>query len=286
MYRRSGTRSIPSFVAWAASASIGESAKLLAVAEPNNVAFDIPMLLGRDFNDLRQVMQRWPFPVVAGPADANKPRIRFNPGQPTQKGFTPVELASLIIGELKRTAEAALGEPVSQAVLSVPAGSTDATRQAMKHAARKAGLRAKGRPGPPSHRQRAHRSRNRRWFRRREQSVVCDVGAHSLDLTLLEVEDSMMDVLATRRLGFGGSDLDSRLIEHCAAIFQGQYQVDCRGSPAALCLLREACQRAKEALSSEAFASVNVGALLHGKDFECDISRASGDSFEGLCRGD
>ncbi|KAH9384736.1 hypothetical protein HPB48_026749 [Haemaphysalis longicornis] len=181
---------------------------------------------------------------------------------------------------MKETAEAYLGAPVRDAVITVPAYFNDSQRQATKDAGAIAGLNVLRIINEPTAAALAYGLDKN--LRGEKNVLIFDLGGGTFDVSVLTVaEGSMFEVRATAGdTHLGGEDFDNRLVEHFVAEFQRKHRKDLRANPRALRRLRTACERAKRTLSSSAEASLEIDALFEGVDFYSKITRAR---FEELC---
>ncbi|XP_076070004.1 heat shock 70 kDa protein 1-like [Oratosquilla oratoria] len=289
-----GNRTTPSYVAFTeAERLVGEAAKNQAALNAANTVFDAKRLMGRTMDDphLQADMKHWPFAVSgtsAGGGAKKQPRVEVEFRGQTKK-FSPEELSAMVLGKMKETAEAFLGAPVVDAVITVPAYFNDAQRQATKDAGAIAGLNvlriineptaaaiaygldkrglAAASPSPSSGKER--------------NVLIFDLGGGTFDVSVLSIEDGVFEVRSTAGdTHLGGEDFDNRLVGHLAAEFRRKHGKDLTGNKRALRRLRTACERAKRTLSSSSQASVEIDSLFQGVDFYATVSRAR---FEELC---
>lgn len=274
-----GNRTTPSYVAFSGDERlIGDSAKNQIALNPTNTIFDAKRLIGREFNDqtVQQDMKHWPFAVVNV---NNKPQfeVQFE-GQ--AKRFSPEEISSMVLTKMKQCAETYLGQPVTDAVITVPAYFNDSQRQSTKDAGRIAGLNILRIINEPTAASLAYGLDKKNSG---ELNVlIFDFGGGTHDVSLLSLEDGLFQVKATcGDSHLGGEDLDSRLVDWCAREFKKKYPtLDITSSARSMRRLRTACERAKRTVSSSAQAQIDVDALFDGVDFNITLSRAK---FEELC---
>lgn len=194
---------------------------------------------------------------------------------------------------MKESAEAALGQTVSDAVITVPAYFNDAQRQATTDAGAIAGLRVLRIINEPTAAALAYGLNRRHQGERQQQDapgaseassrnvLIYDLGGGTFDVSVLTVDDGLFQVRATGGdAHLGGEDFDNILVNHFASEFERKHRRDLRTNPRALRRLRTACERAKRALSSSHTTSVEVDALFDGIDFQASLTRAR---FEDLC---
>lgn len=274
-----GNRTTPSYVAYTAEERlIGDSAKSQASANPSNTVFDAKRLIGRKFDDpvVQSEMKLWPFKVVN--SDSGKPKIEVEWKGATQQ-FLPEEISAAVLQKMKQTAEAYLGNPVKDAVITVPAYFNDAQRQATKDAGAIAGLNVLRIINEPTA---AALSYGLDRMGAGEKNVlIFDCGGGTHDLSILTLDDGVFEVKATAGdTHLGGEDFDNTLVSHCVEEFKKKTKINLTGNARALRRLRTACERAKRALSSATQATVEVDSLSDGVDFQTTLTRAK---FESLC---
>ena len=271
-----GNRTTPSYVAFTDSERlIGDAAKNQVAMNPNNTVFDAKRLIGRPFSDpaVQSDMQHFPFGVV----NVNgKPVIEVEfKGEKTR--FNPEEISAMVLTKMKETAEAYLGQPVTDAVVTVPAYFNDAQRQATKDAGTIAGLNVKRIINEPTAAAIAYG-----LDKKGEKNVlIFDLGGGTFDVSLLTIDEGIFEVKATAGdTHLGGEDFDNRLVSHFIQEFKRKHKHDITGNARAVRRLRTACERAKRTLSSATQASIEIDSLFEGQDFYTQITRAR---FEELC---
>ncbi len=269
-----GERTVPSWVAWSAQGqiSVGHRARRQAVTNPSATIFGAKRLIGRKVNadDVSWFARLAPFRIVAAPNGDAWVRVH---GQP----ISPQEVAAHILRAIRKTAEDALGEPVTRAVVTVPAYFDDAQRQATRDAGQIAGLdvvRILNEPTAAALAYGAHRVRDGRRI-----IAVFDLGGGTFDISVMSVEHGIFEVLATGGdTALGGEDWDRRMVERLVDDVFDQYRVDLTGVPMAMSRLHEGCELAKMALSTAREATISLPFLAndqHGTpiNFERTISR-------------
>jgi heat shock protein 1/8 len=274
-----GNRTTPSYVAFTAEERlIGDAAKSQAAANPANTVFDAKRLIGRKMGDssVKSDMTHWPFKVKAGTGD--KPLIEVTVAGES-KTFTPEEISAAVLQKMKATAEAYLGEKVTDAVVTVPAYFNDSQRQATKDAGLIAGLNVLRIINEPTAAAIAYGLDKKTGG---EQNVlIFDCGGGTHDLSILTLDDGIFEVKATAGdTHLGGEDFDNAVVDWCISEFKKKTKLDITQNAKALRRLRTACERAKRALSSSTQAQIEVDSLAEGHDFQTSLTRAK---FESLC---
>jgi molecular chaperone DnaK len=282
-----GSRLLPSVVAFTKSGErlVGQTAKRQAVVNPENTVYSIKRFMGRHYDETATEREMVPYKVVAGKAGDARVYIPVN-----GKEYTPQEISAMILGKLKNDAEAYLGEPVTQAVITVPAYFNDSQRQATKDAGRIAGLDVQRIINEPTAAALAYGLDKKE----NETILVFDLGGGTFDVSVLEVGDGVIEVRATNGdTHLGGDDWDQRIVNYVADEFKRENGIDLRNDRQALQRLREAAEKAKIELSSVMETEINlpfVTADANGpKHLQVKLSRSK---FEQLtedllqrCRG-
>ena len=241
-----GGRTTPSTIAVSDSNErlVGQIAKRQAITNPENTVFGVKRLIGRKFDskEVQQDIGILPYKIEK----ASNGDVRIN-----LKGtrYSPAEISSFILSNIKKTAEEYLGEPVTDAVITVPAYFNDSQRQATKDAGKIAGLEVKRIINEPTAAALAY------GFDKKanEKIAVFDLGGGTFDISILEVGDNVVEVRATNGDTFlGGEDFDLRLIEYLAAEFKKESGIDLHNDPLALQRLKEGAEKAKGAEMDEA----------------------------------
>ncbi|XP_054829639.1 heat shock 70 kDa protein 1B-like [Eublepharis macularius] len=247
--------------------------------DPENTVFGAKRLIGRRYDDpaVQSSMKCWPFRVVEC---AEKVRVQVS-YRGMEKAFYPEEISAMVLSKLKQAAEAYLGRPVSQAVITVPAYFSDAQRQATIDAGAIAGLRVLRLISEPSAAAIAYGLNDDTHWKVKRNILVFALGGGTLDVSVLSVQDGIFEVVATTGdTQLGGEDFDRRLLDHLMQEFQKKHKEDLGQSAKAVQRLQVACEKAKRALSANVRATVSVDALHQGVDFCATITRAC---FEDLC---
>jgi len=268
-----GNRTTPSFVAFTDSERlIGDAAKNQAAMNPTNTVFDAKRLIGRRFTDseVQSDMKHWPFKVIE---KSGKPYIQVQFKGET-KDFTAEEISSMVLTKMKDTAEAYLGDKVSNAVITVPAYFNDSQRQATKDAGLIAGLNVLRIINEPTAAAIAYGLDKK--SEGEKNVLIFDLGGGTFDVSLLTIEDGIFEVKATAGdTHLGGEDFDNNLVEYFKNEFKRKNRgLDISGNARATRRLRTASERAKRTLSSAARTTVEVDSLFNGIDFQTTITRA------------
>ncbi|CAJ0603530.1 unnamed protein product [Cylicocyclus nassatus] len=274
-----GNRTTPSYVAFTDTERlIGDAAKNQVAMNPHNTVFDAKRLIGRKFDDpaVQSDMKHWPFKVIS--AEGSKPKVQVEYKGET-KVFTPEEISSMVLTKMKDTAEAFLGSPVKDAVITVPAYFNDSQRQATKDAGAISGMNVLRIINEPTAAAIAYGLDKKGQGER--NVLIFDLGGGTFDVSILTIEDGIFEVKSTAGdTHLGGEDFDNRMVNHFVAEFKRKHKKDLNTNPRALRRLRTACERAKRTLSSSSQASIEIDSLFEGIDFYTNITRAR---FEELC---
>ena len=247
-----GGRTTPSVVAISESGErlVGQIAKRQAITNPENTVFGVKRLIGRKF-DSREVqndIKILPFSIQKAANGDVRVNIR-------DKQFSPAEVSSFILSNIKKTAEEYLGEAVTDAVITVPAYFNDSQRQATKDAGKIAGLNVLRIINEPTAASLAYGLDKKA----EEKIVVFDLGGGTFDVSVLEIGDGVFEVKATNGdTHLGGEDFDLRLIDYLADEFKKDQGIDLRSDKMALQRLKEAAEKAKMELSSSMETDVNL----------------------------
>ena len=276
-----GNRTTPSYVAFNDEERlIGDSAKNQVAANPTNTVFDAKRLIGRQFADkeVQSDMKQFPFQVVNG--RNNKPEISVE-YKGERKQFLPEEISSMVLTKMKETAEAYLGQKVTDAVVTVPAYFNDQQRNCTKDAGIIAGLNVKRIINEPTAAAIAYGLEKKGNNSGEQNVLIFDLGGGTFDVSILALDDGIFEVKATAGdTHLGGEDFDNRLVNHFITEFKRKNKKDITGNKRSLRRLRTACEKAKRTLSSATQASIEIDSLFEGIDFYSSITRAR---FEELC---
>ena len=246
-----GGRTTPSVVAFTDKERlVGEIAKRQAVTNPKRTIFAIKRLMGRKFDSPE--VDRWkehsPYLITKAPNDDAGVEV-------DGRIYSAPEISAMILAKLKADAEAYLGEPVTEAVITVPAYFNDAQRQATKDAGRIAGLEVKRIINEPTAASLAYGSDKKA----NEKIAVYDLGGGTFDISILEVGDNVVEVRATNGDTFlGGEDFDQRIINWLVEEFKKENGIDLSKDSMALQRLKEAAEKAKKDLSTAMETEINL----------------------------
>jgi molecular chaperone DnaK len=247
-----GNRTIPSVVAFSKNNErlVGQTAKRQAVVNPENTIFSVKRLMGKTADETRAETSYLPYQIVAGASGDAQVKIPA-----TGKTYTPQEISAMILGKLKKDAEAYLGEPVTRAVITVPAYFNDSQRQATKDAGKIAGLEVLRIINEPTAAALAYGLDKKEA----ETIVVFDLGGGTFDVSVLEVGDGVIEVKSTSGdTHLGGDDWDQVIVDWIAEEFKRENGIDLRNDRQALQRLKEAAEKAKIELSSTVQTDLNL----------------------------
>jgi molecular chaperone DnaK len=245
-----GGRLTPSVVAFTKTGErpVGQVAKRQAVTNPENTIFSIKRFMGRRYNEVPEEMTMVPFKVNQGPNGEVRVHAQG-------RDFTPPEISAMILQKLKQAAEEHLGEPVTQAVITVPAYFNDAQRQATKDAGQIAGLEVKRIVNEPTAAALAYGLDKKKD----ETIAVYDFGGGTFDISILEVGGGVVEVKSTNGdTHLGGDNLDQRIIDWITTEFKKSDGIDLAKDRMALQRLREAAEKAKMELSTVAETDISL----------------------------
>jgi molecular chaperone DnaK len=270
-----GKRTTPSVVGFAKNGEIlvGDAARRQAVTNPSKTVFSAKRFMGCTFNERTEEAKAMPYKVVSG-------KNQMTCFEIDGKQYTPQEISAKVLAKLKQAAEDYLGEPVTEAVITVPAYFNDSQRQATKDAGKIAGLEVKRIVNEPTAAALAYGLDKKKD----EKIAVYDFGGGTFDISILEVGENVVEVLATGGNNhLGGDNIDEVLIKYLVDTFKSETGVDVTNDPMAMQRLREAAEKAKIELSSAQATDINLPFLTADqtgpKHLNLSISRSQ---FEKL----
>ena len=246
-----GDRTTPSVVGFRADGDriVGKAAKNQAVTNPTNTVFSIKRFMGRRYDECTSELKTVPYNVKSG--TGNRAVVEID-----GEDFTPEQISAMILSKMKADAEKYLGESVTDAVITVPAYFNDAQRQATKDAGKIAGLNVQRIVNEPTAAALAYGLDKQD---KDQKVLVFDLGGGTFDVSLLDLADGVVEVLATNGDNhLGGDDWDQRVMDWMADKFQQENGVDLRKDPMALQRLKEAAENAKKELSAAQQATINL----------------------------
>ena len=267
-----GDRTTPSVVGYKSESErvVGRPAKNQMITNPENTVFSIKRFMGRKYHEVTEEIKLIPYKVVAGAGDEIKVDIRG-------KLLSPQEISAEVLMKMKKTAEDYLGEPVTEAVITVPAYFNDAQRQATKDAGRIAGLEVKRIVNEPTAAALAYGFG--KDTSKDETIAVYDLGGGTFDISILELGDGVFEVKSTNGdTHLGGDNIDQMLINWMVESFRNETGIDLTKDKMALQRLKEAAENAKIALSSSQNTDINLPFIAADstgpKNLQMSLSRA------------
>jgi molecular chaperone DnaK len=266
-----GDKLVPSVVTYTHDGRtiVGNEARQALLTQPERTVYSVKRLMGRGVADVRDELKLFPFRIAEGSESV----IHLKLGERT---FTPPEVSAHILRQLRKNAEAELGQPVTQAVITVPAYFNDAQRQATKDAGRIAGLEVLRLVNEPTAASLAY------GLDKRQNGTIAvyDLGGGTFDISILKLHDGIFEVLATNgNTHLGGDDIDNLLIRIGIEDIASEWGEDISGNQEAVQLLRRAVIRAKEALSFQPSAVIDLE--YRGRNYQRELTR---DIFEQLIK--
>jgi len=271
-----GNRITPSYVAFTENGErlIGDAAKNQATINPANTVFDAKRLIGRNFSDKTVQADLKHLPYKLTPGTGGKPFVQVKQDGKDVK-FAPEEISAMVLQKMKATAEAYLGKEVKRAVITVPAYFNNAQKEATKDAGRIAGLEVERIINEPTAAAIAYGLNGNQGSKGEKTILVYDLGGGTFDVTLLEVEDGVFEVLATNgNTHLGGEDFDQRVMDYFSKMVQKKTGTDISTDDRATQKLRKEVERVKRALSSQKQARLEIGDLVKGFDLSETLTRA------------
>jgi molecular chaperone DnaK len=249
---KEGNRTTPSVVAFTKSGDrlVGQAAKRQSITNSDNTVFSAKRFIGRRYDEVQQEIKLVPFKVKPGQHNEAIIHIPME-----NRDFTPPEISAVVLQKLKADAEAFLGEPVKQAVITVPAYFNDSQRQATKDAGQIAGLEVLRIINEPTAAALAYGLDKKKD----ETIAVYDLGGGTFDVSILEIGDGVFEVKATNGdTHLGGDDFDQRVIEWMIVEFKKSEGIDLSKDRMALQRLKEAAEKAKCELSTSQTTEINL----------------------------
>ncbi|MBX5438337.1 MAG: molecular chaperone DnaK [Thermoflavifilum sp.] len=246
-----GSRTTPSVVAFLKNGErkVGAPAKRQAITNPQNTIMSVKRFMGRRYDEVTEEIKHWSYKVVRG--DNNTVRIDID-----GRLYTPQEISAMILQKMKKTAEDYLGQPVTEAVITVPAYFNDAQRQATKEAGEIAGLNVRRIINEPTAAALAYGLDKKG---KDQKIAVFDLGGGTFDISILELGDGVFEVKSTNGdTHLGGDDFDKAIMDWLADEFKKEEGVDLRKDPMALQRLKDAAEKAKIELSSSQETEINL----------------------------
>lgn len=273
-----GQRTTPSVVAFTEGGErkVGSPAKRQAITNPKNTVFSIKRFMGETYDQVRKEIERVPYTVVRG--ENNTPRVDVEGRQ-----YSPQEISAMILQKMKKTAEDYLRQPVTEAVITVPAYFSDSQRQATKEAGKIAGLDVKRIINEPTAAALAY------GLDKKNQNMkvaVFDLGGGTFDISIMELGDGVFEVKSTNGdTHLGGDDFDQKIIDWLAQEFAAENGgADLKKDPMALQRLKDAAEKAKIELSNQTSTEINLPYIMPvdgvPKHLVKTLTRAK---FEQLC---
>jgi len=277
-----GSRLTPSIVAFTKTGErlVGQTAKRQATINPENTIFSVKRFIGRHFDDAETAedRSRLPYPIEKGPQNDIRIRVPIK-----NQSYTPQEISAMVLAKMKKDAEDYLGQPVTQAVITVPAYFNDSQRQATKDAGRVAGLDVLRIINEPTAAALAYGLDKKSD----ERILVFDLGGGTFDVSILDVSEGLIEVVATNGdTHLGGDDWDLAIVDWVTSEFLRDQGIDLKQDRQALQRVREAAEKAKIELSSTMETEINlpfITADMNGpKHLQMRLTRAK---FEQLTEG-
>jgi len=250
-----GKRTTPSIVAFTENSErkVGDPAKRQSITNPHKTVYSIKRFMGETYDRVTKEIQRMPYEVVKG--DNNTPRVKID-----DRTYTPQEISAIILQKMKKTAEDYLGQPVTEAVITVPAYFSDSQRQATKEAGEIAGLTVKRIINEPTAAALAY------GLDKKHKDIkvaVYDLGGGTFDISILELGEGVFEVKSTNgNTHLGGDDFDHRIIDWLAEEFKKDEGIDLRKDAMAMQRLKEAAEKAKIELSSSSATEINLPYIM------------------------
>jgi len=267
-----GSRTTPSVVAFTKDGQrlVGQLAKRQAITNPKNTVYSIKRFMGRHFSEVQNEIKQVPFTVKEGLKGQAVVHIEVE-----NRDYTPQEISAMILTKMKETAEAYLGQKVTEAVITVPAYFNDSQRQATKDAGTIAGLDVKRIINEPTAAALAYGMDTKK----EEKVAVYDLGGGTFDISILDISQGVVEVLSTNGdTHLGGDDFDKRIVDWILDRFKKEEGIDLSKDPMAMQRLREAAEKAKVELSGTPTTNINLPFITADatgpKHLNYDLTRA------------
>ncbi|HOJ42361.1 MAG TPA: molecular chaperone DnaK [Candidatus Syntrophosphaera thermopropionivorans] len=267
-----GSRTTPSVVAFTKDGQrlVGQLAKRQAITNPKNTVYSIKRFMGRHFSEVQNEIKQVPFTVKEGLKGQAVVHIEVE-----NRDYTPQEISAMILTKMKETAEAYLGQKVTEAVITVPAYFNDSQRQATKDAGTIAGLDVKRIINEPTAAALAYGMDTKK----EEKVAVYDLGGGTFDISILDISQGVVEVLSTNGdTHLGGDDFDKRIVDWILDRFKKEEGIDLSKDPMAMQRLREAAEKAKVELSGTQTTNINLPFITADatgpKHLNYDLTRA------------
>nr|WNS68458.1 heat shock protein 70 [Trichomonas gallinae] len=266
-----GNRITPSIVSFnEGQRYVGDSAVPQLISNPTNTIYAVKRLIGRRFDDpeVQSEIPRLPYQVID---KDNRPYIRVNVKEGQTKDLSPEEISAMVLAKMKNVAEDYLGKTIKSAVVTVPAYFSDAQRKATKDAGAIAGLNVKRIINEPTAAAIAYGLDKKD----NHKILVFDLGGGTFDVSLLSIEDSFFEVLATAGdTHLGGEDFDNRVVDHFLQVFQSRTGKDASKDAKARAKLKREAEKAKRALSYSHQTTIEIENFFDGEDLSETFNRA------------
>jgi len=277
MVNDQGNRITPSWVAFTDEERlVGDAAKNQFASNPHRTIFDIKRIIGMKYNDksVQNDIKHFPFKVIN---KDGQPRVKVEV-HGEEKTFTPEEVSAMVLGKMKEVAESYLGEPVKNAVVTVPAYFNDAQRAATKDAGTIAGLNVLRVVNEPTAAALAYGLD--KTDQKERQVIVYDLGGGTFDVSILTIEEGVFEVQSTAGdTHLGGEDFDNRVINYFAKKYNKEKNVDITKDAKTMGKLKREVEKAKRTLSAQKTAKIEIESFHKGEDFSETLTRAK---FEEL----
>lgn len=272
----SGLKTVSSYVSFNDEGDriVGNEAKNLAFMYPKSTLYDCKRLMGKSFSDpaIQEIKSKYPFDIVSDKSDRVMVEIDMNG---TKKRLYPEEVAGAVLSKMKSIAEDYTGEQATKCIVTIPSHFTDSARTATKNATKIAGfdscLRLLQEPTSACLAYGIDKKRTGK-----KTNVLCvDSGALTTDISIVEIDDELFEVIATRGDSYmGGSDINNDIADFILAEFNRRHKQDASKSPKSVNRAKAAAEQAKKVLSGANSAPISIDAFYDGMDFNMALSKA------------